>query len=190
MTFIDICLIGIGLAIDASCICASNGLIYKPNILNSIKIAMVYAIFQGVMPLLGYFCVGFISWEILEYNHLVALVLLSILGIKMLYESLNDEEIDEKECRKKELTKGLLWIQGITTSIDALSVGLTFNNYHIEFVLYAVTLIMVITLVMCAISIRVGIQIGTKLNNKAELIGGLVLVALGIKIFINGGLLT
>lgn len=181
MSFIDIFFIGVGLAIDASCVCTSNGMIYRPSMAKTIKLALVYAVFQGIMPLLGYFGVGLFSVKIFEYNHVVALVLLSFLGMKMIYESFG-----ESECFKyKELTYLVILIQGITTSIDALSVGITFYNYNLDFVLYSVLLIVVITFVMCAIAVRVGIEIGVKLNSKAEIIGGLVLVGLGVKIFLE-----
>lgn len=189
MTFLDIFFIGIGLAIDASCVCTSNGLVYKPSILSSIKLALVYAVFQGIMPLIGYFGIGLFSLKLFEYNHIVALVLLSVLGVKMIYESLGDSQgcVDIGESNKgATLTTSMLLMQGVATSIDALSVGITFNNYNVEFVLYAVVLIAVITMVMCFISVRIGIHIGTMLNNKASLVGGLVLIFLGIKIFLVG----
>lgn len=191
MTLIDILFIGMGLAVDASCVSTSNGLLYKPNIMNTVKIGFVFAVFQGVMPLIGYFGVGVLSFELLEYNHFVALILLSVLGVKMIYDAQKESHAGDEICgeaenvdKEKKLTGGLLLIQAVTTSIDALSVGITFHNYDRIFVMYAVLLIAIVTFVMCAISVRVGIEVGTKLNTKAELIGGLVLVLLGIKIFI------
>lgn len=186
MTLLDILFIGIGLAVDASCVSASNGLIYKPNVMDTIKLALVFAIFQGIMPLIGYFGVGVFSFRIFEYNHIVALVLLSILGMKMIYESLKEKSEEVQVDLVVKLTGTMMFVQGVTTSIDALSVGITLHNYDIRFVLYSVLLIAVVTFAMCAISVRVGIEVGTKLNTKAELVGGLVLVLLGIKIFVAG----
>lgn len=189
MTFVDIIFIGIGLAVDASCVCTSNGLIYKPSRLSSVKIALVYATFQGIMPLIGYFGIGLFSFKLFEYNHIIALILLSLIGIMMIYESL-DEKKQEVESQNENvsriLTKRMLLIQGVSTSIDALSVGITLHQYDIYFVIYGAILIAVITLFMCFLAVRIGIKIGVALNHKAELVGGLVLVILGIKIFVTG----
>lgn len=199
MTLLDIVFVGIGLAVDASCVSACNGLAYKSRLLDTIKIALVFAVFQVVMPLLGYLGVGLFSFKLLDYNHFMALILLSLLGVKMIYESLKEDDDLQKnmlqgrsvtqqgviepnvECGKK-LSINILIAQGITTSIDALSVGITFNNFDAKFVLYAVAIIGIITFIMCAISVRIGREIGTKLNTKAELIGGLVLILIGIKL--------
>lgn len=189
MTFGDIFLIGVGLAVDASCVCTSNGLLYRPNRMQSLKMALVYAMFQAIMPLMGYLGVGLCSFSLFEYNQLMALILLSILGIKMIYESLGDtQETNQEEFdnTKKSLTTSVLLIQGISTSIDAFSIGITFYKYDLIFVLGSVLLIAMITLAMCFVAVRIGIQIGTKLNHKAGLVGGVVLILLGIKIFVLG----
>ncbi len=193
MNFIDIFLIGVGLAIDAGCVCTSNGLIYKPDIKDSVKYAFVFAIFQGVMPMLGYLGVGVLDIKLLEYNSFIALILLSIVGGKMIYESFGNEK-EAEECTKdisvttRNNTIGfkLLFLQGVSTSLDALSVGITFYKYSIGFVLCSATLIAVVTWFICYFASRIGIRIGTKLNTKAELLGGIVLVLLGIKIFLLG----
>ncbi|MFI3214439.1 MAG: manganese efflux pump [Eubacteriales bacterium] len=78
----------------------------------------------------------------------------------------------------------MLFIQGVSTSVDALSVGITLHHYDIHFVVYFVILISIITFCMCFTATRIGIKVCVALNNKAELVGGLVLVILGIKIFV------
>lgn len=186
MTLIDVLFIGMGLAVDASCVSASNGMTYKLNMIDTMKLALIFAIFQGVMPLIGYFGVGLFSFELFEYNRIVALVLLSVLGGEMIYESLGEQQEEKEINTNHKLLGSMMLIQGITTSIDALSIGITFHNYDVRFVLYAVILIAIITFIMCAIAVRIGIEIGTRLNSKAELVGGLVLIFLGIKIFIVG----
>lgn len=189
MTFGDIFLIGVGLAIDASCVCTSNGLHYRPSRIQSLKLALVYAIFQAIMPLIGYFGVGLFSFALFEYNQLMALILLSIMGSKMIYESLEEGNKSEQEHIvgvQKYMTAKLLLLQGISTSIDAFSIGITWNNYSVAFVLQAVLVIALITCAMCYGAVRIGIKIGTRLNHKAGLVGGLVLVLLGVKIFIVG----
>ncbi len=191
MTFIDVFFIGIGLSLDACCVCTSNGLVYRPTAKEAIQYSLVFAVFQGVMPLFGYVGIGVFDIKLFEYNHFIALILLSVVGGKMIYESFEQEKEDcckghQEITITKRITGSILFMQGLSTSIDALSVGLTFYNYTMEFVLYAVSLIAVITWVMCFVALRVGIQIGTKLNAKAELVGGLVLVLLGMKIFLIG----
>lgn len=192
MTLLDIVFIGIGLAIDASCVSACNGLTYKLNMRDTIKTAFIFAVFQCIMPLLGYFGIGMFSFKLLDYNQVIALVLLSGLGIKMIYESVQEEKEEEQvslnkiEDKGKVLTTSILLVQGVTTSIDALSVGITFHGYDIRFVTYGVLLIGVITWIMCSISVRIGREIGTRLNKSAGITGGFVLIFLGIKIFIAG----
>lgn len=191
MTFVDIVFIGIGLSLDACCVCTSNGLVYRPNSKDAIKYGLVFAVFQGAMPLLGYWGVGKLNVKIFEYNSLIALILLSIVGGKMIYEALgenkeNGESLpdDDKRAVSRSIAWSVLMIQGISTSIDALSVGITFYKYTVEFVLCSALLIATITWMMCFVALRIGIKIGTKLNSKAELVGGVVLILLGIKIFL------
>lgn len=191
MTYIDIFFIGVGLAIDACCVCTSNGLVYKPKKMVAIKLALLFAIFQGVMPLIGYFGVGLFDMKLFEYSHIVALVLLSAIGVKMIYESLGEEgQEDQQEdgefIYEKSLTLKMMLVQGISTSIDALSVGIAMNQVELQFMVNSVLIIAVITLLMCLVSVKIGIEIGTRFNMRAGIIGGLVLVVLGMKIFITG----
>lgn len=192
MTFIDIFFIGIGLALDACCVCTSNGLAYRPNVRRAVQYSLVFAIFQGVMPLLGYLGVGILEFKLFEYNSFIALILLSIIGGKMIYEALGEKKDEETLDKKampvmeRAITGSILFVQGVSTSIDALSVGITFYNYTVEFVMCAAILIASITWGMCFASFRIGRKIGTRLNAKAGMIGGMVLILLGVKIFLVG----
>lgn len=129
--------------------------------------------------------------KLFEYSHIVALVLLSAIGVKMIYESLGEEgQEDQQEdgefIYEKSLTLKMMLVQGISTSIDALSVGIAMNQVELQFMVNSVLIIAVITLLMCLVSVKIGIEIGTRFNMRAGIIGGLVLVVLGMKIFITG----
>ncbi|OON91614.1 MAG: hypothetical protein ATN34_04080 [Epulopiscium sp. Nele67-Bin002] len=182
MTLLEICAIGIGLAVDASCVCTTNGFIYKPNIKTTIAIVLPFCILQGIMPLIGYFGVKPIS--IFSYNHIIALVLLCGIGFKMLVDGFTHR--DDDKINHSTLTFNILIVQAISTSIDALSVGVTLSGQSYLFMFTAVTIIAIITFVMCFIAVQIGIKIGTKLNSKAEIFGGIVLILLGIKLFLDG----
>ncbi len=181
MTTFGVILLGVGLAVDASCVCATNGLVYRPSHIKSLVIALPFAIFQGIMPIIGYFCVGFLPYNILRHNHIIAFVLLFLVGAKMLFEGVSSTKDEKKHENTAYLSIKTMLIQGISTSIDALSVGVTLGGMGGEFLFYSVVLISFITFVMCFTAVRIGEKIGTRLNNKAEVIGGVVLIIIGIR---------
>ncbi len=195
MTFFEVALLGIGLAVDASCVCTTNGLVYRPNLLKSLEIALPFAVFQGVMPLIGYFGIGLLPDELFRFNHVIAFILLLFVGAKMILDGVRTTQFDElcpegnfregKE-KTKSLTFKIMMVQGVSTSIDALSVGVTLGNENLGFMLVAVLIVAVITFFMCFGAVRLGERIGTRLNNKAEVIGGIVLVIIGIRLLIAG----
>jgi len=139
------------------------------------------------MPLIGWLCVhtvlqyfkafeSFIPW--------IALILLGFIGGKMIYESATCKEGDGCECRK--LSFGALIVQGIATSIDALSVGFTISDYDLAKALLCAAIIAVITFVICVSGVIIGKKAGTKLSGKAGYLGGIILIIIGLEIFIKG----
>ncbi len=186
MTIIEVVLLGVGLAIDASCVCTTSGLIYKPRVLKSLKIALPFAIFQGVMPLIGYFGIGLLPDKLFSYNHIIAFVLLSAIGIKMLIDAIKDCGCEEKVRKNAGLTFKIMMIQAFSTSIDALSVGVTLGNQTVSFMLASVGIIAVVTFLVCFVAVVVGKNIGTRLNSRAEIFGGIVLVIIGVRLLIDG----
>ncbi len=190
MTIFEIALLGVGLAVDASCVCTTNGLVYRPNILRSLEIAIPFAIFQGVMPLIGYLGIGLLPDELFRFNHIIAFILLLCVGTKMFLDGVRttqfDEQCPEGNAKTKNLTFKIMMVQGISTSIDALSVGVTLGNERLDFVLISVLLVAIITFFMCFGAVRLGEKIGTKLNNRAEVIGGIVLVGIGVRLLVIG----
>jgi putative Mn2+ efflux pump MntP len=180
--------LGVGLAVDAFSVSLANGL-NEPCMKRSkaLTIAGVFAVFQGVMPLIGWLLVHTLLVYFTAFEKAIpwiALALLSFIGIKMI--------IDGAKCNGGESCKcggvsfANLLVQGIATSIDALSVGFTIASYNIGLALISVSIIAIITFVLCFIGVYVGKTFGTKLSGKASLLGGIILIAIGLEIFITG----
>lgn len=180
-------LLGVGLAMDAFSVSLANGL-NEPHMCKSrmCKIAWVFAFFQALMPMLGWICVHtvvqcfqwfemFIPW--------IALVLLLFIGGKMLLEGVKSEEEAEKIST---LGFGALMVQGVATSIDALSVGFTIAEYGFLMALICALIIAAVTFVICAIGLEIGKRFGTKFSNKASILGGVILISIGLEIFVTG----
>ncbi len=188
-------LLGFGLTMDAAAVSMANGL-EEPNMKEKkrIFIAFMYALFQALMPFIGYLFGSTIYKNVpqIEKYHLIpiiALVILGFLGTKMIIDSIkeskNEEELEE-EAKGKKLTLKLIFIQAIATSIDALSTGLTFANYSIGEACVVIALIALVTFVVCYISVYIGKKFGLKLGNKAMIVGGVILILIGLEIFITG----
>ena len=188
MNIINSVLLGVGLAMDAFTVSVANGL-NEPNMRKRrmCLIAFTYAFFQFAMPLIGWVCVRTIveKFKVFElYIPWIALLLLGYIGGKMLYEGIRDKY--SEEIITTELTLGLLLIQGVATSIDALSVGFTISEYVFMEALCACVVIAVVTFVICMIGLLAGKKIGMKLAGRASILGGLILIGIGIEIFVKG----
>ncbi len=184
--FVNSAALGVGLAMDAFSVSMANGL----NEVNMKKnrmflIAGTFAFFQFAMPMIGWICVhtiveyfnsfqAFIPW--------IALILLLFIGGNMLKEGF-DQNAEEEE---KKVGKGALLVQGIATSIDALSVGFTISEYGLTMALVASLIIAIVTFVICWFGLEIGKKFGTKLSNKASILGGVILILIGIEIFVKG----
>ena len=181
--FLTSSFLGVGLAMDASAVSMANGLKDPKMKINKVLlIAFMFAFFQALMPLIGYL-VGHAVLELIEpFIPWIALLLLSFVGGKMLYEGMKNEGDEEV----KSLIFQALIIQAIAISIDALSVGFTFAGYEIIEALVACGLIALVTFSICILSVFIGQKFGDKLGNKAEILGGIILIAIGLEIFITG----
>ena len=186
--FVNSFLLGVGLAMDAFSVSLANGL-NGPSMKKSkmCLIAGVFAFFQALMPMIGWFLVHTLCSCFSNFTKIVpwiALILLSIIGIKMIFEgkSCDDNSEDEKVLA---LGIGILLLQGIATSIDALSVGCTIAEYNLTEAFVFVLIIAVITFFICFVGVIIGKKFGNKFSNKAELIGGIILIAIGIEICLN-----
>lgn len=187
MFFINSILLGIGLAMDAFSVSLANGL-NEPKMKKRkmCGIASVFGIFQALMPMTGWICVH----TVLQYFKIfetfipwIALVLLCFIGGKMLIEGINNKENDDEKPRIGFI--GLI-IQGIATSIDALSVGFAIADYNWLMALTSATIIGIVTFIICIFGLEIGKHFGTKFSNKATIAGGIILILIGIEIFIKG----
>ena len=177
-------LFGVGLAMDAFSVSLANGL-NEPHmpLRRGLIIAGTFALFQTAMPLLGWLCVHSIAEAFQSFQRFIpsiALILLVYLGVKMIWEGLQDQE------EKKSLKGGALFVQGIATSIDALSVGFTIAEYTLVFALVESLIIGVVTFGICLAGVRLGGKLGQKLAGKATIFGGVILILIGIEIFVKG----
>lgn len=187
MFFFNSILLGIGLAMDAFSVSLANGL-NEPNMKKRkmCTVAGVFGFFQAMMPMLGWICVHtvvqiFCTFE--KFIPWIALVLLLYIGGKMLIEGIKNEEDEEVDHR---VGLKALMVQGIATSIDALSVGFTIADYGFVMALVCSVIIAVVTFFICMGGLVIGKTFGTKLANKASVLGGAILIFIGLEIFITG----
>ena len=174
-------LLGFSLAMDATAVSMSNGLL-EPKMKRSkmLLIAFMFGLFQGVMPLIGYLCGSLFEKWIANIVPIIGFVILSFIGGKMIYEAIKG---DEEE--KKELSLKVIFIQAIATSIDALTVGIVYVGSPLVEVYVTFLLIAIITFICCFIAIIIGKKFGDKLSNKAEILGGVILIGIALKIIIE-----
>lgn len=178
-------LLGVGLAMDAFSVSVANGL-HEPSMCcrRMCGIAAVFAVFQAIMPLIGWFCVHTMVQRFKAFEKFIpwiALGLLAYIGISMIVECLKGEE----EQAPAVGLKGLL-VQGLATSIDALSVGFTIASHTFYMAVLTSTMIAAVTYVLCRAGVALGKKAGTKLAGKAGLVGGVILILIGLEIFITG----
>ena len=192
-------LLGVGLAMDTFSVSIVNTL-NEPNMPKKKMCGMsfVYAAFQAIMPLIGWFCVHTIVeyFKVVEpFIPWVALILLAYIGGKMLLEGLRDLPVSpesttpgdrrgtgEGQSPSRNLTFSILMVQGIATSIDALSVGFTIAEYDLGLALIAALLIAVTTYIISMIGAVIGKKVGDRLSSKASILGGVILILIGLKI--------
>ena len=179
-------LLGLGLAMDAFSVSVANGLA-EPRMKGGkmFLIAGTFAAFQTLMPLTGWFVVH-IAASYLEFFGkavpYIALVLLSVIGIKMIIDG---RKADESEEQTEKLTLATLLVQGLATSIDALSVGFTTASYSTIEAIISSVIIGLATLIICYFGIIIGRKFGNKFSGKAEIAGGIILIIIGIEIFLT-----
>lgn len=180
-------LLGVGLAMDAFSVSLANGL-NEPYMKKSrmCGIAGVFAFFQALMPMLGWVCIHTIVNMFQAFEACIpwiALVLLGVIGGKMLLEGIKGG--DEEEELHAVGFMGLM-VQGVATSIDALSVGFTIADYDFFMALLAAVIIAAVTFVICFGGLEIGKRVGTKLAGKASMLGGVILIFIGLEIFVTG----
>ena len=180
-------LLGVGLAMDAFSVSLANGLNEPKMKKNKMcLVAGTFAFFQALMPMIGWVCVKtivqcfgmfekFIPW--------IALLLLVFIGGKMIIEGLKNKN---GEVEKTEVGLTALFVQGVATSIDALSVGFTISGYGFLMALICALIIALVTFIICMVGLYIGKKVGTGLSYRASIVGGLILIFIGIEIFVTG----
>jgi putative Mn2+ efflux pump MntP len=179
---LDILLISFSLAMDCFAVSiAAGSTTNKPKILDSLKIGLFFGLFQALMPLIGWF-IGFSFKEIIEnIDHWIAFLLLAAIGIKMLYEAFKNKD----NRKKNDITRmPVLLILSVATSIDALVVGISLPLLNVPLYL-AIILIGSFAFLFSVTGYFLGRKIGKVIGNKAEILGGLILIGIGIKILIE-----
>lgn len=181
MGIVEITLLGIGLAMDAFAVSICKGLsMKKMNWKNAIIIALYFGIFQALMPVIGYFLGTTFEGLVTKFDHWLAFALLLAIGGSMIKEAFSKEE----ENKNDKVDFKTMSVLALATSIDALAVGITFAFFEVN-VLLAVTIIGLITFIISIIGVKIGNRFGDKYQSKAELMGGIILILLGIKILLE-----
>lgn len=184
--FFNSILLGIGLAMDAFSVSLANGL-NEPDMQRRkmCRVAGIFAFFQAAMPMIGWICVHTIVQYFESFRKFIpwiALVFLLFIGGTMLIEGVKNN----KDAEKPKVGPAALLVQGIATSIDALSVGFTIAEYGLIMAIVCALIISAVTFVICMAGLVIGKKFGTKLSNRASILGGTILIVIGFEIFITG----
>lgn len=185
--FFNSALLGVGLAMDAFSVSLANGL-NEPAMKKRkmCGVAGIFAVFQGLMPMIGWICVHTIVQYLKAFEKCIpwiALILLLFIGGNMLVEGIKNKD---GESEKAEVGIAALLLQGVATSIDALSVGFTIAEYGLFMAVVCALIIASITFVICMMGLTIGKKFGTKFAGKATILGGVILIFIGIEIFVTG----
>ena len=188
LLFLNSIFLGFGLALDAFSVSVADAMA-NPDMKKSrkISIAFTFAFFQMLMPLSGWFCVRTIADKFSLFQKAIpyiAFILLAYIGLKMVIESRKGEE--EKDEGAAVLTFATLMVQGIATSIDALSVGFAIADYSSLEAFTSTLIIGATTFIICIFGLEVGKKVGKAFSDKATLFGGCILIIIGLEIFIKG----
>ena len=188
--FAQSALLGVGLAMDAFSVSLANGL-REPRMgrRRMVWIAGVYAFFQFLMPMVGWVCVHTVVELFSSLEKLIpwiAFALLGWIGGKMLWEGLREEKAEDEASETPHLTGKVLLLQGVATSIDALSVGFTTEQYDWKLAALASVIIAAVTFVICVGGLILGKKVGMRFSRHASILGGIILIAIGFKILLGG----
>lgn len=180
MDILQTIFLGVGLAMDASSVSMTDGMIEKEmKIQKMFFIAFLFGFFQGIMPFIGFVAGSFFSETLLQYIPWIGFFLLLFIGGKMIVESFIKKEEDLKT------SFSALFIQAIATSIDALTTGLIYVGKSYSEALVAFLIIALITFALSLLALFLGKKFGNLLKNKATILGGIILIAIGIKILVE-----
>ena len=185
MGFFELLLLGVGLSMDAFAVSVCKGLSMKKATLREGAICGVwFGGFQALMPLIGFFLGTLFAGVIQAFDHWVAFGLLAIIGVNMLKEAFSTE--CDCEEQNADLSVKTMFVMAIATSIDAMAAGLTISEYNASQAILYAAIIAAVTFVICLAGVVIGRKFGTKLAGKASVLGGVILIAIGLEIFITG----
>lgn len=177
MSFWEVLLIGAALSMDAFAVCIAASMTYIDlTKLKKLSMPVMFGLFQGVMPILGFFSGSLFSSIIKKYSGIVSFLILGFIGVSMIRESFCGEE----EAKPKTLTLKLLFIQAVATSIDAFAVGVSFAARSVS-IYFSSLIIAVTTFLLSIFALFIGAKAGQKLGRRAEIIGGIILIIIGVK---------
>ncbi len=183
MKLIDLVLIALGLSMDAFAVSVTDGMtLIRLKTWNRFVIALFFGAFQALMPVFGYYLGQGFEYYIKTFAHWVALALLLLIGVRMLIEGRRCET--DNNCKLKVFSLKLIAVQAVATSIDALMVGITFAAMDVSLA-FSVAVIGLITFAMSIVGVYTGKKFGCLLKSKSEFAGGCILIAIGIKIFVE-----
>lgn len=181
MGILELILIAIGLGMDAFAVSICKGIsMSKMNWKKAIIIGLYFGIFQALMPVIGFTLGKTFENLVTSIDHWIAFGLLLIIGIKMIIDAFKEDNISVNDS----INWKVMVILAIATSIDALAVGITFAFLQVNLLL-AVSIIGIITFILCVIGTKIGNNFGNKFENKAEILGGIVLIFIGVKILLE-----
>lgn len=185
MGYLEIIFIAISLALDAFVVSISNGILINAiKIQYAFKFGIFFGFFQFIMPIIGYYLVSLFGKSLLRFDYLIAFILLNIIGIKMIRESLKSDEKENVYDKNHILSIKNLTVLGIATSIDSLAVGVSFS--FVKTNLFTSSLIIgIVAFIFSFIGVILGKKIGGKLSKNSEIIGGIILIIIAFKIFIE-----
>jgi putative Mn2+ efflux pump MntP len=180
MNFAEIILIAVAVAMDCFAIAVCLGLRHNASKKNMVIVGLYFGLFQTVMPLIGYYAATVFADSIIEYDHWVAFILLTFLGARMIYQSFKKQDITAGTSLNYRVMVPL----AVATSIDSLAVGISFAVIHVDIIPIAAT-IGIVTFVLAMIGLKIGNVFGPKIGPKAEFIGGVILILIGLHILLG-----
>ncbi len=182
MSYLSVFIIGVGLSMDAFAVSICKGLSMKKlAIKQALIVALYFGGFQALMPLIGYFLGTSFESKIQSVSSYVAFILLALIGANMIKEAFGDDDDVEADDSLGVKTMTLL---AIATSIDALAVGVSLAFFEVK-ILPSVIIIGITTFVISIIGVKIGNVFGAKYKSKAEIVGGIILIGMGLKILLE-----
>lgn len=185
MNLISIVFIGFAMSTDAFAAAVSKGIaIRKPSITNALRIGLIFGVIEAITPVIGWLIGQAASSFVQEWDHWIALALLSVLGLHMIYNGISGHEAEETDTEKRQIGFWRLALTGLATSIDAMAVGVGLAFLEVNIFLVA-AVIGFCTFLMVTIGVMLGRVLGQKVGDKAEILGGLILILVGVMIAVE-----